>query len=372
MCIQIGQKLEAVDKKNPQLICCATVDAIKDNQIHVAFDGWRGAFDYWARYDSRDMFPVGWCARSCHPVQPPGNRNNKIDASNKRRSIKPSNTFIPDLCQVPSPPNPIPITIYFHKKCQTGPFINRSQINAMTTAPTITAAAKLCLQEILANCSDARQMTQRLSTMDGEVNVITVAGKSFNVKVPEKFGDDSELSRFLKAVCIACGACSNLFTIDVGPEQCDECLKHEQRQRDKKQSRKVTSDKQVKDVGERPSNGTGKIIEDAEIEKKTHIRSLDENIDHGTTKKTIDPAQSSSRKRRRSSDTDADSSISLSSTSSSASEHSSKIPKKDIENSVSVNTETIAMQTQTITTTSISSECEHVIWFRLIWMDEND
>lgn len=51
---QIGQKLEAVDKKNPQLICCATVDAIKDDQIHVAFDGWRGAFDYWTRYDSRD------------------------------------------------------------------------------------------------------------------------------------------------------------------------------------------------------------------------------------------------------------------------------------------------------------------------------
>ena len=45
----VGQKLEAVDKKNPQLICCATVGAVKDDQIHVIFDGWKGTFDYWCR-----------------------------------------------------------------------------------------------------------------------------------------------------------------------------------------------------------------------------------------------------------------------------------------------------------------------------------
>lgn len=73
---QLGQKLEAVDKKNPQLICCATVGAVKKDQIHVTFDGWRGAFDYWCRYDSRDIFPVGWCAKSGHPLQPPGQKNN--------------------------------------------------------------------------------------------------------------------------------------------------------------------------------------------------------------------------------------------------------------------------------------------------------
>ena len=43
----VGQKLEAVDKKNPHLICCATVGAINEEMIHVTFDGWRGAFDYW-------------------------------------------------------------------------------------------------------------------------------------------------------------------------------------------------------------------------------------------------------------------------------------------------------------------------------------
>lgn len=46
---QVGQKLEAIDKKNPQLICTATVGAVKDDEIHITFDGWKGAFDYWCR-----------------------------------------------------------------------------------------------------------------------------------------------------------------------------------------------------------------------------------------------------------------------------------------------------------------------------------
>ncbi|GFO05749.1 polycomb protein scmh1 [Plakobranchus ocellatus] len=69
---QEGQKLEAVDCKNPALICPATIGAVADDQVHVTFDGWRGAFDYWCRYDSRDIFPVGRCEKSGHPLQSPG------------------------------------------------------------------------------------------------------------------------------------------------------------------------------------------------------------------------------------------------------------------------------------------------------------
>jgi polycomb protein SCMH1 len=43
-----------------------------DDSIHVQFDGWKGAFDYWCRFDSRDIFPVAWCGVSGHPLQPPG------------------------------------------------------------------------------------------------------------------------------------------------------------------------------------------------------------------------------------------------------------------------------------------------------------
>uniref|UniRef100_A0A1A8R2U4 Sex comb on midleg-like 2 n=1 Tax=Nothobranchius rachovii TaxID=451742 RepID=A0A1A8R2U4_9TELE len=68
-----GMKLEAVDRKNPYLICPATVGEVRGQEIFVMFDGWRGAFDYWCPFDSRDIFPVGWCTLTKHSLQPPGN-----------------------------------------------------------------------------------------------------------------------------------------------------------------------------------------------------------------------------------------------------------------------------------------------------------
>ena len=68
-----GMKLEAVDRKNPYLICPATVGEVRGQDIFVMFDGWRGAFDYWCPCHSRDIFPVGWCLLTKHSLQPPGN-----------------------------------------------------------------------------------------------------------------------------------------------------------------------------------------------------------------------------------------------------------------------------------------------------------
>ncbi|XP_023810280.1 sex comb on midleg-like protein 2 isoform X2 [Oryzias latipes] len=68
-----GMKLEAVDKKNPYLICPATIGDVRGDEVFVMFDGWRGAFDYWCKYDSRDIFPMGWCSLTKHSLQPPGN-----------------------------------------------------------------------------------------------------------------------------------------------------------------------------------------------------------------------------------------------------------------------------------------------------------
>uniref|UniRef100_H3CLK6 Scm polycomb group protein like 2 n=1 Tax=Tetraodon nigroviridis TaxID=99883 RepID=H3CLK6_TETNG len=68
-----GMKLEAVDKKNPYLICPATIGELRGDEVFIMFDGWRGAFDYWCKYDSRDIFPVGWCSLTKHSLQPPGN-----------------------------------------------------------------------------------------------------------------------------------------------------------------------------------------------------------------------------------------------------------------------------------------------------------
>ncbi|XP_029475887.1 polycomb protein SCMH1 isoform X2 [Rhinatrema bivittatum] len=71
---KVGMKLEAVDRKNPHFICPATIGEVRGGEVLVTFDGWRGAFDYYCRYDSRDIFPVGWCSLTGDNLQPPGSK----------------------------------------------------------------------------------------------------------------------------------------------------------------------------------------------------------------------------------------------------------------------------------------------------------
>lgn len=71
-------KLEATDRKNPYLICPATIGDVKGDQIYVTFDGWSGTFDYWCKYDSREIFPVGWCCLTGEILQRPGTKGKLI------------------------------------------------------------------------------------------------------------------------------------------------------------------------------------------------------------------------------------------------------------------------------------------------------
>uniref|UniRef100_A0A182VQP1 SAM domain-containing protein n=1 Tax=Anopheles minimus TaxID=112268 RepID=A0A182VQP1_9DIPT len=224
---QVGQKLEAVDKKNPQLICCATVNEVKEDQIHVTFDGWRGAFDYWCRYDSRDIFPVGWCATSCHPMQPPGQKN-KLDGNGHRsKSGRTSFTMVSD--SGPDTMQPVTlVTAHFHSRCRGGPHINSSKLPSMVTAPNHQTLAKLCLQEVLAASHDHSLLSPLLFGLDGDVHIVTAAGKNFTVKIPAyiKQKANAGVSEFLEMLCSACQACPKLITLEPGPEQCEDCLVH--------------------------------------------------------------------------------------------------------------------------------------------------
>lgn len=68
---QVGQRLEAVDRRNPMLIRVATVTGIQDHQLKVHYDGWPTTFDFWCDHDHCDLHPVGWCQRTGHPLEPP-------------------------------------------------------------------------------------------------------------------------------------------------------------------------------------------------------------------------------------------------------------------------------------------------------------
>ncbi|XP_010883045.1 lethal(3)malignant brain tumor-like protein 4 isoform X2 [Esox lucius] len=56
-----GMKLEAVDKKNPYLICVASIAAVVDNRLLIHFDNWDDTYDYWCDASSPYIHPVGYC-----------------------------------------------------------------------------------------------------------------------------------------------------------------------------------------------------------------------------------------------------------------------------------------------------------------------
>ena len=74
-----GMKLEAVDKRVPQLIRVATVEDVKDHMLKIRFDGWPENHAYWVDDDSPDIHPMGWCMKTGHPLEPPLTPDNLND-----------------------------------------------------------------------------------------------------------------------------------------------------------------------------------------------------------------------------------------------------------------------------------------------------
>ena len=69
---EIGTKVEAVDLREPSFICPATIVETHGCLLRVHFDGWDSTFDQWVSHESLELFPVDWCEKNVHPLQPPG------------------------------------------------------------------------------------------------------------------------------------------------------------------------------------------------------------------------------------------------------------------------------------------------------------
>ena len=87
-----GQKLEAVDQKNPHLICPATIKDCDKENILISFDGWSQLCNFWCPFSSRDIFPVGWCKQANHPLQLPGNYDEKRKSNRRSGGNTTTNT----------------------------------------------------------------------------------------------------------------------------------------------------------------------------------------------------------------------------------------------------------------------------------------
>ncbi|XP_062857852.1 lethal(3)malignant brain tumor-like protein 3 isoform X2 [Trichomycterus rosablanca] len=70
---RVGMKLEAVDRKNPSLICVSTITDMVDSRLLVHFDDWDESYDYWCDATSPYIHPVGWCEQNGKTLTtPPG------------------------------------------------------------------------------------------------------------------------------------------------------------------------------------------------------------------------------------------------------------------------------------------------------------
>ncbi|KAK9401979.1 sex comb on midleg-like 2 [Crotalus adamanteus] len=105
--LKVGMKLEAIDRKNPYLICPATIGDVRGDEVFITFDGWRGAFDYWCKYDSRDIFPVGWCDLTGDALQPPGNSVTSTK-NNTKAQTSPSKGTRSSMQSPPKSASPVP------------------------------------------------------------------------------------------------------------------------------------------------------------------------------------------------------------------------------------------------------------------------
>ncbi|XP_068160147.1 lethal(3)malignant brain tumor-like protein 4 isoform X2 [Antennarius striatus] len=68
---QVGMRLEAVDRKNPGLVCVASVTDVIDDHFLVHFDNWDDTYDYWCDSSSPYIHPVGWCEEQGRPLTAP-------------------------------------------------------------------------------------------------------------------------------------------------------------------------------------------------------------------------------------------------------------------------------------------------------------
>ncbi|CAG7819313.1 unnamed protein product [Allacma fusca] len=214
---EVGMKLEAVDKKNPHLICVATVGDVKqdDFRIHVQFDGWRGAFDYWTTYDSREIFPVGWCRLSGHPLQPPGQKG-KTGAGNvatapKSKSLTQNPGTVDTTgnnhsrgakAEVPEPET----TLYINSSCDSG---SVDSLKIKQYLPKITGTLEELYNRLIMTFNEC---------------MISPSTKIKPVK--KKFVDLPEFEQEIMNLVKITGGCENLVSFNAGP--CLSCQKRKE------------------------------------------------------------------------------------------------------------------------------------------------
>ena len=49
----------------------ATVAEVNEYRLRIHFDGWDDIYDDWFEADTLELYPVGWCEKTGHPLETP-------------------------------------------------------------------------------------------------------------------------------------------------------------------------------------------------------------------------------------------------------------------------------------------------------------
>ncbi|XP_074625961.1 polycomb protein SCMH1-like isoform X1 [Acropora palmata] len=265
---KVGMKLEALDPKNPLLICVATVAGIDGEKIRVDFDGYLGS-DYWCRYDSRDIFPVGWCHYSGHPLQPPGQTRKALKQSNVKtkehlekptkpeKPEKQNKKKIPEISAVASvcaatAPAPTPtvttssntrrepltpdtsadalgtnhtVQVFINHSCVPGPFLDVAKVACLPSCfrGTVPNVARDCFQSIVNAGIEPANVFRVFKQGNGKTRITCKNGKqtlSCHLQVMDR------VSRFwsvLDKLTENLQCCVNLFSGERIAGLCSKC-----------------------------------------------------------------------------------------------------------------------------------------------------
>lgn len=158
------------------------------------------------------------------------------------------------------------------------------------------------------------------------------------------------MSQFLHTICTTCEACSNLITLEPGPDQCDKCLKQEQNDIEEQEREEQLQKQRQEQQKEKQKQQEKKRL--GEKKQRQHDTTFDDDDED----RLMEVERRRGTKRSMNSELDMESLSSLSSTTSSSGSSNSKILRKSNDDLACVSTQTGPQQTANISTTSISSE----------------
>lgn len=238
---EVGMKLEAVDRKNSFLICPGTVAKVDNRMIFISFDGWSGAFDYWCEFSSRDIFPVGWCAKTGHYLQPPGNKGQPkvrrpslspgLPSPSQLISSSPSTTKQDPHISSSLNHTPDSATVYLKSTCVCGPYLSSSKVKQMPTQIGPTTPSYV-LQDIAQLCIDAAVQPKAVYPFlkafpSGSSSIkVSFGGNTYTtfLKVPES---SSQLWEYIDKLAEQLLCCENFFSAKQLQGICPKCARED-------------------------------------------------------------------------------------------------------------------------------------------------